>query len=82
MIFYCSQINKQFAIYLVAEEPVIVINGSHTHCDGGAALGHPKVYINLDKPDIQDCGYCGTRFVSDKNKELFSSDQSLTFVAQ
>ena len=74
-----SQINNQFAIDLVAEEPVVVIAGSHTHCDGGAALGHPRVYINLDKPEIQDCGYCGKRFVSEKNKEQFSS-QSLTFV--
>ena len=74
-----KQVNQQFAIDLVAEEPVMVIEGSHTFCDGGPALGHPKVFINLDGPEIQDCGYCGKRFVAEKNKELFS-DQSLTFV--
>lgn len=25
---------------------------------GDAALGHPKVYINLDKPGAHACGYC------------------------
>ena len=73
------QVNKQFAIDLVAEESVVVIDGNHTFCDGGAALGHPRVYINLDRPEIQDCGYCGKRFVSTKNKELFT-DPALTFV--
>lgn len=32
--------------------------------DGGdSPLGHPKVYINLDKPGAHTCGYCGLRFV-------------------
>ncbi len=35
---------------------------------GNDALGHPKVYINLDKPEIGVCGYCGNRFVSDKHQ--------------
>lgn len=26
--------------------------------EGGGPLGHPKVYINLDKPGPQACGYC------------------------
>lgn len=25
---------------------------------GGGPLGHPKVYINLDKPGAHPCGYC------------------------
>ncbi|KZP31357.1 hypothetical protein FIBSPDRAFT_49329 [Athelia psychrophila] len=29
---------------------------------GGGPLGHPKVYINLDKPGPRPCGYCGIRF--------------------
>ena len=28
------------------------------YCLGGGALGHPKVYINLDKPGAHACGYC------------------------
>lgn len=34
-------------------------------CDGGGGpLGHPRVYINVDKPQICTCGYCGLPFVS------------------
>lgn len=69
------QVNEQFAISLLAEEPVAVVKGSHTWCDGGrGALGHPKIYINLDKPEINDCGYCGKRFVAEKNKNLFPKE--------
>ena len=76
--FSLSQVNEQFAIDLVAAEPVVVVKGNHTFCDGGPALGHPKVFINLDRPEMQDCGYCGQRFVSESHKELFA-DQSFTY---
>lgn len=40
--------NKNFAIKLVAEEPVTDVESRVVSCDGGGgALGHPKVYINL-----------------------------------
>lgn len=40
--------NKNFAIKLVAEEPVTDTENRIVSCDGGGgALGHPKVYINL-----------------------------------
>lgn len=33
-------------------------------CDGGGGpLGHPKIFINTDKPEIATCGYCGLPFV-------------------
>ena len=41
-------------------------------------LGHPKVYINLDKPEINVCGYCGQRFVALDHKELFPNEQFQT----
>ena len=35
-------------------------------CDGGGgALGHPKVYINLDDGEPHGCIYCGLRFQLD-----------------
>jgi len=41
-------VNENFAIKLVAEEPVSDIEARVVSCDGGGgALGHPKVYINL-----------------------------------
>lgn len=36
-----------------------------TPVPGGGALGHPKVYINLDQPGPRSCGYCGLRFEQD-----------------
>ncbi|XP_065914995.1 NADH dehydrogenase [ubiquinone] iron-sulfur protein 6, mitochondrial-like [Dysidea avara] len=59
-----KQVNEQFAINLLNEEPISVVKGNHVWCDGGdEPLGHPKVYINLDKPGVHDCGYCGKKFV-------------------
>jgi uncharacterized Zn-finger protein len=30
---------------------------------GGAALGHPRVFIEIDEKGYADCGYCDRRFV-------------------
>ncbi|XP_017276497.1 NADH dehydrogenase [ubiquinone] iron-sulfur protein 6, mitochondrial [Kryptolebias marmoratus] len=59
-----KEVNKNFAIALVAEEPVRHVETRVVSCDGGGgALGHPKVYINLDKDSkVGTCGYCGLRF--------------------
>lgn len=46
--FLIAQVNPNFAINLVAEEPVSDVGARVASCDGGGgALGHPKVYINL-----------------------------------
>ncbi|XP_027142854.1 NADH dehydrogenase [ubiquinone] iron-sulfur protein 6, mitochondrial [Larimichthys crocea] len=59
-----KEVNKNFAINLVAEEPVTDVEARVVSCDGGGgALGHPKVYINLDKDTkVGTCGYCGLQF--------------------
>lgn len=45
--------NKNFAIQLVAEEPVTDVESRVVSCDGGGgALGHPKVYINLVNKEL------------------------------
>ncbi|KAN0124756.1 Zinc-finger domain containing protein [Russula decolorans] len=57
------QPNPLSAMELIANEPTRVIHGRKAICDGGAGpLGHPKIYINLDKPGPHPCGYCGLRF--------------------
>ena len=30
---------------------------------GGAALGHPRVFLQIDEHGYVDCGYCDRRFV-------------------
>ncbi|XP_014285027.1 NADH dehydrogenase [ubiquinone] iron-sulfur protein 6, mitochondrial [Halyomorpha halys] len=58
-----KMVNKQFAIDLIAKVPPAVTKERVVWCDGGGGpTGHPKVYINLDKPGNHSCGYCGLRF--------------------
>ncbi|XP_025723271.1 NADH dehydrogenase [ubiquinone] iron-sulfur protein 6, mitochondrial [Callorhinus ursinus] len=56
-----KEVNENFAIDLIAEQPVSEVGDRVIACDGGGgALGHPKVYINLDKETkTGTCGYCG-----------------------
>ncbi|MET0239520.1 MAG: zinc-finger domain-containing protein [Sphingobium sp.] len=49
--------------------PPETIRVSHRRasCDGSgdipAALGHPRVYLEIDEAGYVDCGYCDKRFV-------------------
>lgn len=42
---------------------------SRVACDGasdipgGAALGHPRVWLEIDEKGFVECGYCDRRFV-------------------
>ena len=47
-------------------EPVETIetDSEVVSCDGGGgALGHPRVYLNMEGRGQIDCPYCGRRFV-------------------
>ncbi|XP_036620111.1 NADH dehydrogenase [ubiquinone] iron-sulfur protein 6, mitochondrial-like [Trichosurus vulpecula] len=59
-----KEVNENFAIDLISEQPVSEVESRVISCDGGGgALGHPKVYINLDKETkTGTCGYCGLQF--------------------
>lgn len=47
------------AINLIAKVPVIYLHENIAVCDGGRGVqGHPKIYINLDKPGAHPCQYC------------------------
>lgn len=62
-----KQTNTRWAIDLIKEVPPKVVTTRKVSCDGGGgALGHPKIYINLDPEGPQSCNYCGLRFVLDK----------------
>ena len=47
----------------------IRVSQSRVACDGasdipgGAALGHPRVWLEIDEKGYVDCGYCDRRFV-------------------
>lgn len=34
-----------------------------TDIAGGAALGHPRVFLEIDETGYVDCGYCDRRFI-------------------
>lgn len=54
----------------MSHQPETVIVTTHrVSCDGasdirgGAALGHPKVWLEIDESGAVECGYCDRRFV-------------------
>lgn len=50
---------------LIHKEPVRWTHERIVECEGGGGpAGHPKIFINTDKPEIAVCGYCGLPFVS------------------
>lgn len=38
-------------------------------CDGGGALGHPRVFLNIGAEGTVDCPYCGRRYLLDQAAE-------------
>ena len=59
----------------MADVPEItLVDSARVWCDGAgqirggtgyrpAALGHPRVYLQIDEHGYVDCGYCDRRFV-------------------
>jgi uncharacterized Zn-finger protein len=47
----------------------VTVYSRRVKCDGasevrgGAALGHPRVWLEIDEKGHVDCGYCDKRFV-------------------
>ncbi|XP_011685512.1 PREDICTED: NADH dehydrogenase [ubiquinone] iron-sulfur protein 6, mitochondrial [Wasmannia auropunctata] len=63
-----KEVNKNWAIKLIDEVPPSPKKDRIVACNGGGGpLGHPKVYINLDKPGNHTCGYCGLRFYKENH---------------
>lgn len=46
-------------------EPVetLYVDTLQVGCDGGGALGHPLVYLTMEKNGVVDCPYCGRRYI-------------------
>jgi len=52
----------------VTDQPEIIrTNSARVVCDGSGeispALGHPRVWLEIDERGYVDCGYCDRRFV-------------------
>ena len=54
---------------MIAPPETVRTESSRVSCDGatdirgGAALGHPRVWLEIDENGYVDCGYCDRRFV-------------------
>jgi NADH dehydrogenase (ubiquinone) Fe-S protein 6 len=60
----CSQPQPYSAMELVHKVPVTWTHDRIVTCSGGGgASGHPRIFINTDKPEIASCNYCGTPYV-------------------
>lgn len=68
------------AIDLISQTPVHYVHGTAV-CDGnidgmrGGVQGHPKVFINTDKPGIHVCTYCGNRYADEHYKEQIEAGE-------
>src|SRR3546814_18114084 len=54
---------------MIQPPETVRVTRSRVACDGasdipgGAALGHPRIYMEIDEKGYVDCGYCDRRFV-------------------
>ncbi len=49
---------------MVIEPPeTIEVETTRVACDGGGALGHPRVYLNLGADGRVECPYCDRLYV-------------------
>ena len=54
---------------MIDQPETVTVNSRRVWCDGasdipgGAALGHPRVWLEIDEKAYVDCGYCDRRFV-------------------
>jgi len=72
-------VNKNFAVDLVAEDPIVVTELRTVVSCGGGPLGHPKVYINVDKNQVHVCDYSGRRFIKKKFYDEKIHGKSVTY---
>ncbi|KAF2788068.1 NADH-ubiquinone oxidoreductase, partial [Melanomma pulvis-pyrius CBS 109.77] len=62
------------AIELIHKQPVRWTKERVVSCDGGGGpLGHPRIFINVDKPVICECTYCGLPFAHEHNRAHLES---------
>lgn len=49
------------------EPEIVYTEQPRVACDGATdiapALGHPRVYLQIDETGFVDCGYCDKRFI-------------------
>ncbi|KAF2768742.1 hypothetical protein EJ03DRAFT_328046 [Teratosphaeria nubilosa] len=68
------------AIELIHKQPVRWTKSRSVSCDGGGGpLGHPRIFINVDKPQICWCTYCGVPYAHEQHRKYLESLPSTTY---
>ncbi|OAX83512.1 hypothetical protein ACJ72_02127 [Emergomyces africanus] len=68
------------AIELIHKQPVRWTKEKVVSCDGGGGpLGHPRVFINTDKPQICPCEYCGLPFANEHNRKALEAQEQTSY---
>ncbi|WP_042087982.1 MULTISPECIES: zinc-finger domain-containing protein [Iodidimonas] len=47
----------------ISPPETLKVESTTVSCDGGGALGHPRVYLNLGDEGRVECGYCDREFI-------------------
>ncbi|EON63118.1 hypothetical protein W97_02345 [Coniosporium apollinis CBS 100218] len=62
------------AIELIKKQPVRWTSKRMASCDGGGGpLGHPRIFINVDKPQVCACTYCGVPYAREEHRKAIES---------
>ncbi|QPH01795.1 hypothetical protein C2857_005998 [Epichloe festucae Fl1] len=62
------------AIEMIHEERVRWTHDRVVACDGGGGpAGHPRIFINTDKPEIASCNYCGLPYANEHHRKHLES---------
>ncbi|RMZ83954.1 hypothetical protein DV737_g1313, partial [Chaetothyriales sp. CBS 132003] len=78
-----TQPRPEAAIELIHKQPVRWVHGRSVACDGGGGpLGHPRIFINLDKPKINWCTYCGLPYANTHHKKHIEAQPSHSYPLQ
>ncbi|KAG9522951.1 NADH-ubiquinone oxidoreductase, partial [Aureobasidium melanogenum] len=79
MIMY-DQPRPMAAIELIHKQPVRWVKERTVKCDGGGGpLGHPRIFINVDRPQICACTYCGLPYAKESNRKMLESLPSTSY---
>ncbi|KAF5134300.1 Lactobacillus shifted protein [Metarhizium anisopliae] len=62
------------AMEMIHKEPVRWTHDRIVACDGGGGpAGHPRIFINTDKPEIATCNYCGVPYANEHHRKHLES---------
>ena len=58
---------------MIKTPETVRVTSNRVSCDGasdipgGAALGHPRVWLEIDEKGFVECGYCDKKYVIDRD---------------